>query len=149
MVHAAPRRGTGLHSGTSTTTPGLGIAGGYQSLDHPAADHAKAVMQLAAAGTGVWVSDGSTNQLPIGDAEEVRGAWTLPARLVTRFVGTYVFFRTGLDQIGARLRPYLQRTRGRVLDEPATAQALAAFLLRGVHCGAITVGEIPILTGSD
>ena len=36
-----------------------------------------------------------------------------------------------------------------MLDEPATAQALAAFLLRGVHCGAIAVGEIKVLTGSD
>ena len=169
MVHAAAGRCVGLHFGTYDYTAGLGIAGGYQSLDHPAADHAKAVMQLAAAGTGVWVSDGSTNQLPVGDADEVRGAWALharlvrralerglyqgwdlhPAQLVTRFVGTYVFFRTGLDQIGARLRGYLQRSGGRVLDEPATAQALASFLLRGVHCGAIAVGEIKILTGSD
>ena len=169
MVHAAAGRCTGLHFGTYDYTAGLGIADGYQSLDHPAADHAKAVMQLAAAGTGVWVSDGSTNQLPVGDADEVRGAWALharlvrralerglyqgwdlhPAQLVTRFVGTYVFFRTGLDQIGARLRGYLQRSGGRVLDEPATAQALASFLLRGVHCGAVAVGEIKILTGSD
>jgi citrate lyase beta subunit len=169
MVHAAAGRCTGLHFGTYDYTAGLGIAGGYQSLDHPAADHAKAVMQLAAAGTGVWVSDGSTNQLPVGDADEVRGAWAQharlvrralerglyqgwdlhPAQLVTRFLATYVFFRTGLDQTGARLRAYLQRTGGRVLDEPATAQALASFLLRGVHCGAIAVGEIRILTGGD
>jgi citrate lyase beta subunit len=169
MLHGAAGRCVGLHFGTYDYTASLGIAGGYQSLDHPAADHAKAVMQLAAAGTGVRVSDGSTNHLPVGDPEEVRAAWNLhgrlvrralerglyqgwdlhPAQLVTRFLATYVFFRTGLDQIGARLRAYLQRTGGRVLDEPATAQALAAFLLRGVHCGAIAAGEIRILTGSD
>src|ERR671916_1371195 len=169
MVHAAAGRCTGLHFGTYDYTAGLGIAGGYQSLDHPAADYAKAVMQLAAAGTGIRVSDGSTNPLPIGDADDVRAAWALharlvrralerglyqgwdlhPGQLVTRFLATYVFFRTGLDQTGARLRAYLQRSRGRVLDEPATAQALASFLLRGVHCGAIAVGEIPLLTGSD
>ena len=169
MLQAAAGRCTGLHFGTYDYTAGLGIAGGYQSLDHPAADHAKAVMQLAAAGTGVWVSDGSTNHVPVGDIDEVRAAWALharlvrralerglyqgwdlhPAQLVTRFVATYVFFRTGLDQIGARLRTYLQRSGGRVLDEPATAQALASFLLRGVHCGAVAAGEIRILTGSD
>jgi citrate lyase beta subunit len=169
MVHAAAGRCTGLHFGTYDYTAGLGIAGGYQSLDHPAADHAKAVMQLAAAGTGVVVSDGSTNQLPVGETEEVRAAWALharlvrralergiyqgwdlhPAQLVTRFVANYVFFRSGLDQVGGRLRAYLQRSGGRVLDEPATAQALATFLLRGVHCGAIEAGEIRVLTGSD
>src|SRR5918998_428744 len=61
MVHAAEGRCSGLHFGTYDYTAGVGIAGGYQSLDHPAADHAKAVMQVAAAGTGVWVSHGPTN----------------------------------------------------------------------------------------
>ena len=124
-------------------------------------------MQLAAAGTGVPISDGSTNRIPVGDAEDVYAAWALHARLVrrslergfyqgwdlhpaqlpTRFLATYVFFRTGLDQVGARLRGYLHRFGGGVLDEPATARALAGFLLRGVNCGAIGAGEIPILTG--
>jgi citrate lyase beta subunit len=169
MLHAAVGRCAGLHFGTYDYTAGLGIAGGYQGLDHPAADHAKAVMQVAAAGTGVRVSDGSTNHLPVGEPDEVRAAWNLharlvrralerglyqgwdlhPAQLVTRFLATYVFFRSGLDRIGARLRAYLQRTSGRVLDDPATAQALATFLLRGVYCGAIAAGEIRILTGSD
>jgi hypothetical protein len=36
-----------------------------------------------------------------------------------------------------------------VLDEPATAQALAAFLLRGVHCGAVGADEVGALTGTD
>ena len=35
------------------------------------------------------------------------------------------------------------------MDEPATAQALAAFLLRGVRCGAVTVDEVTELTGAD
>jgi hypothetical protein len=36
-----------------------------------------------------------------------------------------------------------------VLDEPATAQALAAFLLRAVHCGAVRADEVGALTGAD
>ena len=35
-------RCSGLHFGTYGYTAGLGIAAGYQSLDHPAADFAKA-----------------------------------------------------------------------------------------------------------
>ena len=53
-------------------------------LEHPAADHAKAVMQVAAAGTGVRLSDGSTNVLPVGDTAAVHAAWRLHARLVRR-----------------------------------------------------------------
>jgi hypothetical protein len=64
-------------------------------------------------------------------------------------VATYLFFRTGLEQVGERLRGYLARDEGGVLDEPATAQALAAFLLRGVHCGAVTDHEVAQLTDAD
>jgi citrate lyase beta subunit len=169
MVHAAAGRCAGLHFGTYDYTAGLEIAAAYQSLDHPAADHAKAVMQLAAAGTGVPLSDGSTNRVPVGELEEVHAAWALHARLVqrslergfyqgwdlhpaqlpTRFLITYLFFRTDLDQVGARLRGYVHRSSGGVLDEPATAQALAGFLLRGVRCGAVAADEIPTLTGAD
>ena len=73
MVHAADHRCTGLHFGTYDYTAALGISGGFQSMDHPAADHAKAVMQLAAAGTGVRVSDGSTNIVPVGDRDACSG----------------------------------------------------------------------------
>ena len=169
MLHGAAGRCAGLHFGTYDYTAGLEIAGGYQSLEHPAADHAKAVMQLAAAGTGVPISDGSTNRLPVGEREDVYAAWALHARLVlrslergfyrgwdlhpaqlpTRFLATYLFFRTGLDQVGARLRAYRQRSGGGVLDEPATVRALARFLLRGVHCGAVAADEVPALTGTD
>jgi hypothetical protein len=168
MVRASAGRCTGLHFGTYDYTAGLGIAGGYQAMDHPAADHAKAVMQLAAAGTGVRVSDGSTNVLPVGDRDAVHAAWSLhaglvrrslergfyqgwdlhPAQLPTRYISTYAFFRTGLADIGARLDAYLHGTDSGVLDEPATAQALAAFLVRGVHCGAVTEDEMTKLTGA-
>ena len=51
----------------TTTARRAAIAAAYQAMDHPVADHAKAVMQVAAAGTGVRLSDGSTNVLPVGD----------------------------------------------------------------------------------
>ncbi len=35
------------------------------------------------------------------------------------------------------------------MDEPATAQALAAFLLRGIHCGAVSADEVRSLTGAE
>ncbi len=169
MVHAAQGRCSGLHFGTYDYTAALGIAGGYQAMDHPAADHAKATMQLAAAGTGVRVSDGSTNVLPVGDAARVHEAWALHARLVrrslergfyqgwdlhpaqlpTRFLATYLFFRRDHEALGRRLRSYLRGADSGVLDEPATAQALAAFLLRGVHCGAVAPDEVTALVGAD
>ena len=55
MIHAGGERVTGVHYGTYDYSASLGVAAHFQSLEHPVADHAKAVMQVAAAGTGVFV----------------------------------------------------------------------------------------------
>jgi citrate lyase beta subunit len=169
MVHAASGRCSGLHYGTYDYSAFCGIAARYQSLDHPAADHAKAVMQAAAAGTGVRLSDGSTNVLPIGDVVAVRRGWELhlrlvqrslergyyqgwdlhPAQLPTRFAATYAFYRDGLADAQRRLYDYFARTGSAILDEPATARALADYVLRALHCGAATAEEIQSETGLD
>jgi citrate lyase beta subunit len=168
LVHAAGGRCEGLHFGTYDYTAALGIAAGQQAMDHPVADHAKNVMLLAAAGTGVRVSDGSTNVLPVGPSGQVRSAWALhfrlvrrslerglyqgwdlhPAQLPTRYLATFLFFRSGLEAAATRLRDYLAGTACGVLDEPATARALAGFVTRGVHCGAVTTAEAETLTGA-
>ncbi|WP_400994431.1 DUF6986 family protein [Agromyces sp. GXQ0307] len=167
IAHAAPGRVSGLHFGTYDYTAALGIAAPHQSLAHPSADHAKAVMQLAVAGTGIRLSDGSSNVLPNGDrADEAwrlharlvrrsleRGfpqGWDLhPAQLPTRFLATYAHYRDGWFEASARLRHVHDRTAGAVLDEPATVRALAGFVLRGVRCGAITVEEVATATGLE
>jgi citrate lyase beta subunit len=169
MIHAAGGRCSGLHYGTYDYSAALGIAAAHQRMDHPAADHAKAVMQVAAAGTGVRLSDGSTNVLPVGDTAAVHAAWRLhcrlvhrslargywqgwdmhPAQLPTRYLATYAFFREGLPAAAARLRAYAERRAGGVLDEPATAQALAGFVARGLDCGALDAGEVQERTGLD
>jgi hypothetical protein len=162
MVHAAGGRCSALHYGTYDYSASCGISAAYQSMEHPVADHAKAVMQLAAAGTGVLLSDGSTNILPVGDEAAVHRGWALHARLVrrslergyyqgwdlhpaqlpTRFAATYAFYREGFDPAAARLRAYVGDGDSAYLDEPATAVALAGFVLRGVECGAVDDVEL-------
>ncbi|WP_115944695.1 DUF6986 family protein [Amycolatopsis thermalba] len=165
IVQAAEGRCSGLHYGTYDYSAGLGIAAEHQSMDHPVADFAKAFMQVSAAGTGVRLSDGSTNRLPVGEAllpawrEHLRlvrrslergfyQGWDLhPHQLPTRFAATYAFFREGLPAAAARLRDYASQVDSGVLDEPATARALAGFLLRGLDCGATDTAEVENLTG--
>ncbi|NGN95193.1 aldolase [Nocardioides sp. KC13] len=169
MIAAGDGRVMGLHYGTYDYSASLGVAAAHQSMEHPVADHAKDVMQVAAAGTGVFVSDGSTNVLPVGDASAVRSAWQLHARLVSRslargiyqgwdlhpaqlpsrYIATYAFFRDGLEVASARLRAYVHGGSSSYLDEPATAAALAAFVLRGVECGAVAADEVERLAGID
>jgi hypothetical protein len=74
--------------------------------------------------------------------------WDLhPAQLVTRYVATYTFFRDALPAAAARLAAYLGRGDGGVLDEPATARALAGVLLRGLDCGALDDADITAAGG--
>jgi citrate lyase beta subunit len=168
-VHAAGGRLTGLHYGTYDYSAALGIAAQQQGMEHPVADYARAVMQVAAAGTGVRLSDGSSNVLPEGGRDEVTAAWGLharlvrrslergfyqgwdlhPAQLASRYAATFGFFREGLPAAAARMRAYVERTPGRMLEEPATARALAGYLGRGLDCGAITEPELAALTGLD
>ena len=169
MIQAAEGRATGLHYGTFDYSASCGVSAAYQSMDHPVADHAKAVMQVAAAGTGVRLSDGSTNVIPTGTTEQVHAAWKLhhdlvrrslarayyqgwdmhPAHLPTRYVAVYTFYREGLETAAARLAAYVAKAGGDVMDEPATAKALSGYLLRGLDCGAVDPAEVTALTGLD
>jgi citrate lyase beta subunit len=169
MVHVAGPRLVGLHYGTYDYSAALGIAAGYQASDHPAADFAKQLMQVAVAATGAHAVDGSTNVLPVGPREQVHAAWQLhsrlvrralhrgfyqgwdlhPAQLVTRYVATYAFFRAAVPPAGERLAAYLDRAGGGVLDEPATARALAGVLLRGLDCGAVDEDEVRAAGGPE
>jgi citrate lyase beta subunit len=169
MVHASAGRCAGLHFGTYDYSAALGVPAEQQSLEHPVADHAKAVMQLAAAGTGVRLSDGSTNVVPAGSPQAALDALRLHARLVrrslerayyqgwdlhpgqlpTRFAANYAFYRQAMPAAADRLRAYVARTERGVLDEPATAQALAGVLVRGLHCGALDAAEVRERTGLE
>ncbi|MGQ0702482.1 MAG: DUF6986 family protein [Gemmatimonadales bacterium] len=55
----------GAHFGTYDYTASLNITAAYQKMQHPACEFAKHVMQIALAGTPVWLSDGSTTVLPV------------------------------------------------------------------------------------
>ncbi|MFH9660321.1 DUF6986 family protein [Streptomyces sp. NPDC017248] len=167
MIQAAQGRATGLHYGTFDYSACLGVSAAYQASDHPAADHAKAIMQVAAAGTGVRVSDGSTNVLPVGPTAKVHDAWRLhygltrralarayyqgwdmhPGHIPTRYAAVFAFYREGFEQAAGRLARYANRAGGDVMDEPATAKALSGYLLRGLDCGALDVAEVARLSG--
>jgi hypothetical protein len=65
FVDAGAGRVTAAHFGTYDYTAACGIAAAHQHMRHPACDFARHVMQVALAGTGVWLSDGATNVLPV------------------------------------------------------------------------------------
>ena len=65
LVEAARGRCVAAHFGTYDYTASLNITAAHQHMTHPACDFARHMMQVALAGTGVWISDGATNVLPV------------------------------------------------------------------------------------
>lgn len=172
-VKAGHGRVRGAHFGTYDYTASLNITAAYQSMDHPACDLARHTLQVSLAGTGIWISDGATNVMPIGDHPDVvHGAmrlhydhirhslahayyqgWDLhPAQLVTRYAAVFAFFMEGLDAAGERLSNFVDSAAkatlvGDVFDDAATGQGLLNYFLRAINCGAIDESEATERTG--
>ncbi|MGB8167559.1 MAG: hypothetical protein WCF18_08705 [Chthoniobacteraceae bacterium] len=91
FIEAAEGRCSSVHFGVYDYTASFGITAAYQAMGHPACDFARTVMVVALAGTGVHISDGATNILPVGphrgdrltdeqlseNRDAVHGAWRL------------------------------------------------------------------------
>jgi citrate lyase beta subunit len=65
MLEEARGRCVAAHFGTYDYTATLGITAANQHMLHPACDFARSMMQVSLAGTGVWLSDGATNIMPV------------------------------------------------------------------------------------
>jgi citrate lyase beta subunit len=165
FLRAGDGRVTGLHFGTYDYTASCGLTAAHQHLAHRACDFARHAMQVSAAGTGVFLSDGSTNVLPIGD--QVHHGWRThyqltrrslehgfyqgwdlhPAQLVTRYAAVFAAFRDSAAAEATRLSAYVSASGSAVLDEPATARALAASFVRALDNGGTDADEVKQLTG--
>src|SRR4051812_27665160 len=66
FLAACEGRCTAAHFGTYDFTASCNITAAYQSMAHPMCDLAKGLMILAYAGTGIFLSDGATNVMPVG-----------------------------------------------------------------------------------
>ena len=66
FLAACEGRCVAAHFGTYDFTASCNITAAYQSMAHPMCDLAKGLMILAYAGTGIFLSDGATNLMPVG-----------------------------------------------------------------------------------
>jgi hypothetical protein len=99
MVVAGAGRITGAHFGTYDYTAGLGITAEHQHMRHPACDFAKQVMQVALAGTGVWLSDGSTTTLPVAPIRAAEGKKLTAAQTATNRERVHQAWRRHYDDV--------------------------------------------------
>lgn len=66
LVDAAKGRCRSVHFGVYDYTASTGITAAYQTMKHPTCDFARQAMLVSLAGTGIHLSDGATNILPVG-----------------------------------------------------------------------------------
>ena len=172
LAEAARGRCTAAHFGAYDYTASIGITARHQDLLHPACDYARFRMQESFAGTDVYLSDGATNILPVGEPDAVHRAWRLhykhirhalshgfyqgwdlhPAQLPIRYAAVFSFFAEDLEASGTRLKNFIaaaaQATRtGDLFDDAATGQGLLNYFIRAMNCGALGEHEAAEATG--
>jgi citrate lyase beta subunit len=171
MISAGDDRISAAHFGTYDFTASCNITAAHQHMNHPVCDFARAMMQASLADR-VWLSDGSTAVLPVGDRDAIHHAWRMhyndvrrslmlgfyqgwdlhPAQLVTRYVALYSFFLEAYDAAAARLRNFMAHAAkatllGTTFDDAATGQGLLNYFLRGINSGAFTEADVSSSTG--
>ncbi len=161
LLAAAEGRSVAAHFGTYDYTAGCNITAAYQHMMHPACDFAKNMIQVSFAGTGIWLSDGATNIMPVAPhrfvQHSLQGAfyqgWDLhPGQLPTRYAAVYAFFLDSLEAASERLKNFVEKAAkatlvGDVFDDAATGQGLLNYFLRAINCGAIAEEEALSLSG--
>ena len=81
LLGAARGRCTAAHFGTYDYTASCSITAAHQHMMHPACDFAKHMMQVSFAGTGIWLSDGATNIMPVGPHRAAEGVTLTPNQI--------------------------------------------------------------------
>jgi citrate lyase beta subunit len=169
ILEAAGGRLTAMHFGVFDYTAALGLMPWEQRLDHPANDFARHALQVALAGTGVSISDGSSNVVPASDrTDDVHAAWRVhadhvrhslrhgfyqgwdlhPAHLVSRYAVVFGWLLPHLDDAASRVRAWRRGVEAHgVLDEPATVASLLRYLRFAVSSGAVDGDEVLEATG--
>ena len=66
IIRAGEGRCVAAHFGTYDYTASAGITAKYQTMAHPVCDFAHHMTKVALGGTGIFLSDGATNVMPIG-----------------------------------------------------------------------------------
>lgn len=134
LVGASRRRCIAAHFGTYDYTASLNITAAYQQLDHPACDFAKSVLQVALAGTGIWISDGSTNVLPVPPHRAAEGRPLIKREAEANRRAIHAAWKLHYDHVRHSLsHGFYQGWDLHPAQLPTRYAALYAFFLEGLE----------------
>lgn len=133
FVDAARSRATGVHFGAYDYLALLGVTAAHQHLRHPACDFARHVMQVALAGTGLWLADGATNILPVPPHRVREGQILSPVQLAENRVTIHRAWKLHFDHVSSSLvNGFYQGWDLHPAQLPARYAAVYAFFHSGI-----------------
>ncbi|MGH7536967.1 MAG: DUF6986 family protein, partial [Gemmatimonadales bacterium] len=134
LVAAAEGRCRSAHFGTYDYTASCNITAAYQTMIHPACDFAKHVMQVALAGTGIALSDGATNIMPVPPYRAAPGGPALnDTQIRENRLAVHRAWKLHFDHIQHSLRhAYYQGWDLHPAQLPTRYAAVYAFFLEGL-----------------
>ncbi|MDB4948931.1 MAG: hypothetical protein JWM27_1580 [Gemmatimonadetes bacterium] len=137
LLDAARGRMAAAHFGTYDYTAACGITAAHQKMGHPACLFALHAMQVAFAGTGVWLSDGSTAILPVPPHRAAAGAELTPAEEYENHESVHRAWRLHFDDVSHSLaNGFYQGWDLHPAQLVTRYAAVYAFFLTGVDAAA-------------
>ena len=133
LVKASDGRCTGAHFGVYDYTASTNITAEYQSLTHPNCDFARHMMQVALGGTGVRLSDGATNILPVGPHRPTDGNPLTDSQLEENKMVVHNAWRLNFNNVSHSLKHgYYQGWDLHPSHLPLRYAAVYSFFLEGL-----------------
>jgi uncharacterized protein DUF6986 len=138
FLDAANGRCIAAHFGTYDYTASCSITAAYQVMDHPACDFAKHMMQVAFAGTGIWLSDGATNILPTPPHRAEKGKKLTRAQQIENREAVHRAWRLHFGHIQHSLvTAYYEGWDLHPAQLPTRYAAVFSFFLDGIDSAAV------------
>jgi citrate lyase beta subunit len=134
LLAAGRGRITGAHFGTYDYTANCNITAAFQHMRHPACDFAKHVMKVGLAGTGVFLSDGATNIMPIAPHRAKEGASLGEAQVRENRASVHRAWKIAFDDVTHSLENgFYQGWDLHPAQLPVRYGALYTFFLHGLE----------------
>ncbi len=139
LLQACEGRCTGAHFGTYDYTASANVTAEHQVMDHPSCDFAKHMMMVAYAGSGIFLSDGATNVMPVAPH---RGDDLTATQEAENRAVVHRAWRLAYDHIQhSLLRGYYQGWDLHPAQLPVRYAAVYAFFLRGAGAASERLGN--------
>ncbi|MBS1811353.1 MAG: phosphoenolpyruvate kinase [Acidobacteria bacterium] len=137
LLAAARGRCISAHFGAYDYTASCNVTATHQHMLHPACDFARNIMQVALAGTGVWLSDGATNVMPIPPHRALEGHALTEEQLAENQTVVHRAWRVHYDHIQHSLiNAFYQGWDLHPAQLPVRYAAVYAFFLEGLDTAA-------------